>query len=439
MASPLARADVLLPPPNIILPNYDRTLVGNIPSLEAGAYGSRANDASSNWYNPAGLMHAKKTVINASSSAYRVTGVKAETGNTTTGASTGAQPPSFLGLVLAPPVLGSDHVRFGFSVTNETYWAPVLQTRVNQTTAAGDDQRFLYSTRDYFTETFPAFAMAYAPSESLRVGGAVAVDIVSYQANDSLSGQQTNATSQEISYRGSQISANSMNVVFSAGTQYDLAERWKLSLTLKSPSLRLNGSSKVTIENIRNASGTTTDTAFFDMAGRFAYSRPFQAGIGVAYVAPAFEIELDARYHAAIGPYTAFSSSQPIVTTSNTGGAPTTTNSSINDVVNQYRNVVNVAIGTRFKLTESFDLHGGFFTSKSPLADGDSSIFRKVDLYGITLGAAFKIGSVSGSLGGAYEFGKSDPYQVPNANGAPLVTTVSVTSISLLYAVSLSL
>lgn len=181
-----------------------------------------------------------------------------------------------------------------------------------------------------------------------------------------------------------------------------------------------------------------TDTAFFDSDGNFVYSRSLQTSVGVAYVSGPFELEVDLRYHASQGPYAVYSSKQPIVTSTSTGGGPPTNASApFSDIQNQFRNTFNYAIGTKYALSESVELHAGYFRSNSPLADGDNALFRKVDLNGITFGAAAKIRSLSGSLGLAYEFGKSDPYLIPSsATGDEVSTTVSVSSISVLYALS---
>jgi hypothetical protein len=347
-----------------------------------------------------------------------------------------------LGVVVGAPLFNSDRVRLGFSLTNDTYWAPSLQSQLNSTTPAGENQRVLYSTRDTFLETVPAAAIAYAASSSLRIGFSMGGDIVVYETNDSITNQRTSESSQSVFSRGGQVSASAINLLFVAGAQYDVSDHWKLSMVLKSPTLPITGSSKITIENTASALGTTTNTALYDPDASFRYTRSLQASAGVAYVSHPFEIEADLRYHSPISPYSAFSSSQSITTTSNSGGAPTTTSAGFNDVQNQFKSVVNVAVGSRYRLSEETSLHGGFFSSRSPLVNGDSAIFRGVDLYGVTLGASLEIGHFSGSLGAAYEFGKSDPYTIPSSpssmTGESLTTTVKVTALSLLYAISFS-
>ena len=57
-------------PKALIFPNYDNVLVGKNQALEGSTYIARADDASANFYNPAGLVVSEKTSLNASSTGY---------------------------------------------------------------------------------------------------------------------------------------------------------------------------------------------------------------------------------------------------------------------------------------------------------------------------------------------------------------------------------
>src|SRR5499433_4553419 len=65
-------------PKALIFPNYDNVLVGQNQALEGGAYIARVDDASANFYNPAGLVQSEKTSLNASSTGYIVTRLSSE-------------------------------------------------------------------------------------------------------------------------------------------------------------------------------------------------------------------------------------------------------------------------------------------------------------------------------------------------------------------------
>ena len=56
---------------SLTLPNYGMTPIGQVAGMEGGAFVARANDASSNWYNPAGLALAAKSSISSSAGTYQ--------------------------------------------------------------------------------------------------------------------------------------------------------------------------------------------------------------------------------------------------------------------------------------------------------------------------------------------------------------------------------
>ena len=65
-------------PPSVVITNYDRVLVGEQESLEAGAFVARVQDTTAGWYNPAGMALVDRTAIGASGSGFgRVTARRA--------------------------------------------------------------------------------------------------------------------------------------------------------------------------------------------------------------------------------------------------------------------------------------------------------------------------------------------------------------------------
>lgn len=424
-------------PPTLILPNFDRTLVGQIQGLEAGAFTARASDSSSNWYNPAGLSRAERTSLNASSSAYGWTRVSADMGGQSVGETTTSAVPQFFGVVIASPIMHTNKLRVGFSLTQETAWTPVLQQQISNAIATGN-QRVTYSIRDNFGVSLPGLAAGYHPEGPWRFGASLALVSTDYLNDEYASEQQLSTTSQANQIRSSQVSASSVGATIGLGAQYELSQNWRAGLMIRSPSLTLWGSSKINYESLTSTGGVTTDTNFYDPSARFRYRLPLAANFGIAYVAHGFEVEGDLRYHAPVSNYSVFSSDQPITTTSNSGGAPTTTSQDFSDIQVAFRNVVNFSIGGKYTLSPSVDLHGGFYSSYSPVKDQGNAVFRKIDLYGITFGSSVTVRNVSGSLGAAYEFGSSDPYTVINSlTGTPFVTTIHVSTLKLLFALTI--
>src|SRR5215467_9078336 len=63
--------DLVKPPVNILLPNYNTVPVGPNAGLE-GAYVARVGDPSAGWINPAGLSRGEKTEVSGSSGLYEL-------------------------------------------------------------------------------------------------------------------------------------------------------------------------------------------------------------------------------------------------------------------------------------------------------------------------------------------------------------------------------
>jgi long-subunit fatty acid transport protein len=353
------------------------------------------------------------------------------------GETTTSAVPQFFGVVIASPILHTDKLRLGFSLTQETAWTPVLQQQISNAIATGN-QRLAYSIRDNFGVSLPGLSVGYHPNGPWRFGASLSLVSTDYLNDEYASEQQLGTSSQANQVRSSQVSASSAGVTVGLGAQYELSEHWKAGLMIRSPSLNLWGSSKLNYESLTSAGGVTTDTNFYDPSASFRYRLPLAANVGIAYVTNGFELEGDLRYHAPVSNYSVFKSDQPITTSSNSGGAPTTTSQDFSDIQVAFRNVVNFSVGGKYTLSPSVDLHAGFYTSYSPLKDPGNTVFRKIDLYGMTFGSSVTVRNVSGSIGAAYEFGSSDPYTVINSlTGAPFVTTIHVSTLKLLFALTI--
>src|SRR5262245_53552100 len=74
LAGSLAAQDFIIQPPGftLTLPNYNMTSIGQVGGLQGGAFVARANDSSSNWYNPAGLALAPRAQISSSAGSYQL-------------------------------------------------------------------------------------------------------------------------------------------------------------------------------------------------------------------------------------------------------------------------------------------------------------------------------------------------------------------------------
>lgn len=94
-------------PPSVVITNYNRVLVGEQESLEAGAYVARVNDTTAGWYNPAGMALVDRTAIGASGSGFETDVLSLENINKAGGSFSISQLPSYFGVVLGADVLHS--------------------------------------------------------------------------------------------------------------------------------------------------------------------------------------------------------------------------------------------------------------------------------------------------------------------------------------------
>lgn len=432
LGTPALAAPIALPP-NIVVPNRDRSPIGQIEALESGANIARTRNPSANWYNPAGLAQTRRVEFAAAASAVEWTRVTAEADEVRSESSSRSHVPGFFGVALGP-----ENLRYGASVAQGLSWNPDLQSQFIESQPGGGIEQFTYQVQDSFTEVNPALAVAFSPSKKLRIGLGIACSSVSYRTNDNVSDQLLDSSSLSNFTQNTYIDGISVSLLGLAGVQLDLSKHWKLGLLLRTPGVPLWGSAWVSSQTLTSAGGTVSAVSFYDESADFTYTTPFETGLGVAYVADKFELEADLRYHFRKGPSVMLSSENPVRFTSQVGAAvPQAATEPLADAKNELRNVLNPSIGARVTLTPAIRLHAGGYASYSPVADPASPFFRKIDLYGATLGASLELQDFSGSLGASYEAGSSDPYTVTNAlTGDPVQTRVQVSSIRLFYAVS---
>ena len=100
-ASLFAQNPPIIQPPGftLTLPNYLMTPIGQTAGLKGGAFVARANDASSNWYNPAGLALAHQSSVSSSAGSYQLLSVVPEDLQTEDSGGSSQQVPALVGVV----------------------------------------------------------------------------------------------------------------------------------------------------------------------------------------------------------------------------------------------------------------------------------------------------------------------------------------------------
>ncbi len=429
----LAQTSGVLFPPSIAITNYDRVLVGQEEALEAGAFVARVGDTTSGWYNPAGMASMPRSAIGASASGFETDVLSLEgVGKQRGGGMSIYQLPSFFGAVLGRDVIDSEHWRIGLTITKPTAWDQEIVGGFSGST------RVAYASHVALSTLTPMFSASYSPFPSLRFGAGLGVAITSLSEIQTLSEQVALPTSADAFLRTLDGSGSIWNLTGTLGVQWDVTEHLVLGGMARLPGLKMIQSGSLMYQNLDNRATPWNQTFFNDQDATFDYRLPFDVNVGLAWRSRSFEVEADLRYHGAISQYYLLTSSKPVsITTTDVAGNPVYTTQPFAGVTNGARTVWNVALGGRYNLNESWSFHGGFFTDGSPTDSSGENLFRSVDMYGITVGAKLRGEHLSGSLGFGYSWGSSQPFQFGDpVNGTPITTRLTVTSLSLLYAVA---
>jgi hypothetical protein len=428
-------------PKALVFPNYDNVHPGKDQALEGGAFIARAADASANFYNPAGLIQTETFSLNASSAGWTFTKLSSEAGGASVSSFKIDNVPGYFGAVIGRPFLDTRTVRIGLSITRDIAWAP---GPIDQSfTGAAGDQRITYSTTSSFNAWLIQVAAAWAPASdrSLRLGFSAGLTDAVYDSAATLSGSVTSQNGNPGQFLASlRTHLNEWGAVFGAGIQWDVAAGLTIGATIRSPGLRLGGGSLFTYESSTIATAEPSTSFYYrDGDGRFHYALPLDAGLGVAYRLGPAEVELDARLHDATGTYQLFRPSAPaVLTTHNPDGTTSSSSSTIAPLDNSARRVLNLAIGGNYRLGRVAKVHGGFFTSSSPVESASASPFRKADLYGVTTGVDLESEHFGLSVGGLYQWGSSPASGLAFGGQTLSSSQVRLQSFSILYAFSYS-
>jgi hypothetical protein len=424
-------------PPSLIAPNYDRIFPGVVESIEAGADIARARRAAAIWYNPSGMVLARRSQINASSQGYQLT-LLGGTGIRDTGVevSNFRTIPSFIGIVFGPEVIPWEKVRIGFAVTNPISWEQSVDISV--TPAMG--RRTTYTAQSSFQNYQPTAAVAYAADPSLRFGFALAFPHTSASSQTAFSTAVTTNASINGSVRTLALSGNTTHLLASLSTQWDPVPWLSLGAVVKTPGLRIVGGGSLTYQAQLTQQGTTgpqqvTQTFLRDTDADFNYRIPLELDGGVAVRFGPVELELDVRWHQASGTYVALASSIPgqVVTTS-AGGVPVVTTTSFPPQTWGTLGIANGSFGGHYRLSDLVTLHAGVYIDRAP-GDARSPILQLINLYGLRAGASFTGKTISGSIGLGYEFGTSNRALVTDS-GDTEQQTLTTQTVSLLFAIS---
>jgi hypothetical protein len=426
-------------PPGTAIPNYDRIRIGQNEGLEGNAYVARTGDAGSSWYNPAGLAKSERTQLNAGGNAYELTSFTIEGLGTSKGRTRLASIGTYFGGVLGDPVIHSKKLRLGFSIARPIAWTPSrVEGEVQTTPAGGGEESFLYSSFVTLTTDVPTINAGYRLSDRFRIGAGIGMAITSLYQSQTFSDRLVNGASASGVLRAFETEGQNMSLLVTGGLQYDLGSSIRLGALVTAPGSKISGSSRITFQSTAYAGPASRDASFNDEEATFDYASPLRVSGGIALRLGKGEIEADVLYRGSRDPYELYSSdvAATVVRVDSTGAASTST-VPFAPAIEESRSVTNIAVGGNYPLSEKVRAHVGFFTDTSPVANAATSIYRKVDLVGGSLGVSLKWGALSGSFGVTGSSGTSEARSAGTTlGGLPTVTEVKVSTFTALYALS---
>ena len=431
--SPSLSAQITIegPPKGIILPNYDMVRLGQLEAIESGSVIAQVSGPLANVYNPAGLAASDKTAVNASSTGYQVTRLGLEGFGSRVSSTRFANLGGFLGVVLAAPVVKpASRWRFGFSFYSPISWEPGTLSGAENAFIDGTQRDVEYRTQVRLRTHIPSLGAGYRISPTFRVGASLQVpiiDVLQEQSVNSLIVAPAEAAQVSRNYAADGSTWTVRGVL---GAQWDVTPAVALGLNLTTPNVRLWGSSFYQ-DNATQSFGTGFSAINFrDPNARLEYRLPLVLAGGAAV-----RLEADVRWYNSIGTWSLYESDSLGISVDQDGVGPVNTETvDFAPVELTYRSVVNFSIGGRIPLSKRLQLHAGFNSDQSPLP-GTNEIFRKVNMYGATVGLSLTGARLSGSLGLGFQKGTSEVTQI----GIPPFireTTVEVKTFQLLYSIS---
>jgi hypothetical protein len=426
--------DLVTPPANILLPNYNSVPVGPYAGLESGAWVARVGDPSAAWINPAGLSRGQSAQLSGSSGVFQVATVTPSALPNSGGSIQNI--PSLVGFTVPKLLGGGWTLGVAFLTANE--WNQGTDSQIIRDRPDGRE-RFAYSANSQYESIVLAGSVGYV-SGRWRLGGGLSLIETNIGRDGVVSDRvasDTELVSLLISSRGS---GTAIQVRPLLGLQYDVSTHVLFGAAVRTPALTLYESGSYTAEAVADAGAGSQGVSFFDPNAAFEYRFPFEIHAGVARVTPRTEIEVDVHGFTPIGAYTLLSSSQPIVTyaAAGNGTAPVIGMEPFNGLTSQSRGVVNVSVGGHIALTSAgvWRLHFGAQTDRSPVSAQDQ-VFTQVNMYGGTVGISGTKKGLVFTVGLDYHTGSSDNVMLRHLSVTDATsTTIRVRTLGLIYSLA---
>ena len=422
---------VVTPPPNLVLANYNSVPVGPFGGLEGTAYVARVGDPSAAWFNPAGLARQDAPQISGSAGVYQRTTITPEALPHEGGSL--QQLPNFVGFTFVP----RPKVTVGAALVTTNAWNQETDAE-SISGVSGGQQRFAYSADSEFERRILAISAGYQSAGHWRAGGGFAfavTDVRLVQAASDRIGTATDLRSLLVTAR---TSGSTIQLRSQGGVQYDTSQ-WKLGAAFRTPGLTIHRSGTLTLDGQLDAGGSSLGASFFDPDADFDSRLPWEVQGGAAWVRERVELELDVQAFLPIDAYSMFASGQPVLVYTHTGGqAPSALSQPFPGLTSASNGVVNVSGGGHVRLFKNRDarVHAGVGSNTSPVAAEDQ-IFNNADLMTWTLGLSGSLGKFQFSAGFNHQFGHAEDVTLRNLlSGQVVRSNIDVSMSGFIYALA---
>ena len=425
-----------VPAVSVVLPNYNTVPIGEVASLEAGAFVARADDASAGFYNTAGLARAERTSVSGSAGAFQFNSVSPEGLNNVEGSF--QQIPSMFGLVVHD-LLGHPTLAGGLSIVRVNAWAQAVEAESIRP-GAGGSNRFRLSTDATFDAWQASLGVAYDRSDRFRLGASLDGQYTWAWRRQSIADQLTTATGLGALNVNAIGNLSVSHLRATLATQIELTPSVHLGLVMRTPGIGITATGSASLEGLARVGAATATTTFFDPAAGVEYRLPFEFKGGVAWLGKRAQIEADVLAFSGTGQYQLVETVNTVttITDSGQGTTPITVEQPYVSPTVDARSVINVAVGGQYRLTESgaWALHGGYATDRSPVGANDTA-FTKVNLQKLTVGMSARTSMFLGSLGLQYLNGRSDSLILGTVpDGSTISTRFKVSSFGVVYSLA---
>jgi hypothetical protein len=392
----------------LITPNFHSLHLGERGSVLGGAIVARTDDASSAYYNPAGLVFITKDNFSASSSTYAANSISqtgSESGNglnsiATYIANVGKYKKTF----------------WSFSVPTPIYSSNTL-TQTFNTDVPSSNVFDINSTDSYksdFNVIAPGISIAKEISPTFRLGLSARLYMISLESSLSSSSLSTSASGGDpYQFASSEsLNMNTKNARLEFGLQKDIHSNFRLGLMIKSPTKKITSNGTWSYES---SDRQPIGSSYFNKANEknldFDFELPLEIHGGIAIIKETWDLELDVKYNHKI--------SNRLITTKNikyyefyrdSTGVGQSYEEKENDAVPKYnfKETFNYAVSSSKKLGNNLLLSGALFTDFSPTKtiDVSTDLFTPIDLYGVTFGITKFNKFASTTVGAFYQQGE---------------------------------